>query len=154
VINTNLTLVRQSVTKAATSFDQGAAAARDEMMDTLIQLTKEEIKGERPYTDKTGRNRKSVPVKDRVYDKATDGEPPMTRTGTLRRSIHGQKTDKGFSTYSAIIGPGVVYGRALELGGEYAPANWGGKRFPYMSPAFQKFKVVAPAIIRKHIGKG
>jgi len=145
VINTNLTLVRQSVTKAATSFDQGAAAARDEMMMTLIQLTKEEIKGERAYT---------TVGKTRYYETATDGEPPQNRTGTLRRSIHGQKTDKGFGTYSAIIGPGVVYGRALELGGEYAPANWGGKRFPYMSPAFKKFQIVAPTIVRKHIGKG
>lgn len=144
MINNNLNLVRTSVSKVSSSFQSGAAAARDEMMTSLIQLTKEMIVGERGYVQ-TG--------KSRTYDPATPGQPPMSRTGTLRRSIQGQKQDLGFGSYGAIVGPGVVYGRALELGGEYAPRTWTrGQKFPYMAPAFRKFQVVAPSIIRKHIG--
>lgn len=144
MINNNLNLVRTSVSKVSSSFQSGAAAARDEMMTSLIQLTKEMIVGERGYVQ-TG--------KSRTYDVATPDLPPMNRTGTLRRSIQGQKYDLADGKYGAMVGPGVVYGRALELGGEYAPKKWTrGQKFPYMAPAFRKFQVVAPAIVRKHIG--
>jgi len=148
MINNNLRLVKESITKATRSLDDGARAARDEMMTALIQLTQEEIKGERYYFPSAG--------KSRYYAKATSGEPPQNRTGRLRRSIHGEKFNVGgFDGYEAIVGPGVVYGRALENGGDYAPPSWkDGQRFPYMAPAFRKFQSVAPMIIRKHLGFG
>ncbi len=107
---------------------KGAQNARDEMMVTLIQLSKEEIKGRRPEGQK-----------------ATAGQPPMNRTGNLRRSIRGEKRTVGFAKYTAIVGPTIIYGRAVELGGEFSPKSWKGttavKGFPYMAPAFKKFKV-------------
>jgi len=128
----------RAVNKATSKLDTGAREARDEMMTTLIQLAKEEIKGERPKGQK-----------------ATPGQPPMNRTGNLRRSIRGEKYRQGFATYSAVVGPTIVYGRSVEMGGKYAPRTWSGetksKAFPYMQPAFKKFQTVAYAIMRKHL---
>jgi len=119
----------------------GAQKARDEMMVTLIQLAKEEIKGRRPEGQK-----------------ATAGAPPMNRTGNLRRSIRGEKRTVGFAKYTAIVGPTIIYRRAVELGGEFSPPSWKGtsavKGFPYMAPAFKKFKVIAPRIVTKHLSVG
>jgi hypothetical protein len=139
VIITNLKQVRQALEKAGANMDEGARNARDEMMLALIQLSKEEIQGRRPEGQK-----------------ATAEQPPMNRTGNLRRSIRGEKFRKGFASYSAIVGPTIVYGRAVEIGGQWAPRSWKGTSamagFPYMKPAFIKFRTVAPAIIAKHIG--
>ena len=133
-------MVRQALEKAGANMDQGAMRARDEMMLTLIQLSKEQIEGRRTKGEK-----------------ATSGIPPMNRTGNLRRSIRGEKFRKGFASYSAIVGPTIIYGRAVELGGEWAPDSWRGTSamagFPYMKPAFLKFRAVAPVIIAKHIGQ-
>jgi hypothetical protein len=144
--------------------DVGARLARDEMMVALIQLAKEEIKDERPYysTDSSGqaglrtsttKGMKSVKRKDRVYQTAWRGfpEPPMNRTGTLRRSIRGEKFRVGFASYVGLVGPTVIYGRRVELGG----GNWAaGVRFPYMEPAFQKYASsgIHQQIIDKHLG--
>ena len=140
MITSNLKLVRSALEKAGADMDKGAMAARDEMMLALIQLSKEQIQGKRPKGEK-----------------ATSGQPPMNRTGNLRRSIRGEKFRKGFASYSAIVGPTIIYGRAVELGGSYAPDSWRGTSamagFPYMKPAFMKFRVIAPAIITKHIGQ-
>lgn len=140
MITSNLKLVRSALEKAGASMDKGAMAARDEMMLALIQLSKEQIEGKRPKGEK-----------------ATSGQPPMNRSGNLRRSIRGEKFRKGFASYSAIVGPTIIYGRAVELGGSYAPDSWRGTSamagFPYMKPAFMKFRVIAPAIIAKHIGQ-
>ena len=139
MIVTNLKQVRQALEKAGANMDEGARGARDEMMLALIQLSKEEIQGSRPKGQK-----------------ATSGIPPMNRTGNLRRSIRGEKFRTGFASYSAIVGPTIIYGRAVELGGAYAPSSWKGTSamagFPYMKPAFIKFRTIAPAIIAKHIG--
>jgi hypothetical protein len=141
VITSNLKLVREQVDKYAGSIDKGAENARDEMMITLIQLAKNEIQGRRPDGQK-----------------ATAGQPPMNRTGNLRRSITGEKRRVGFAKYTAIVGPTIIYGRAVELGGEFSPPSWKGttavKGFPYMSPAFRKFQVIAPRIVAKHLSVG
>lgn len=138
MITSNLRLVRQSVEKASSNIDSGARNARDELMTAFIQLAKEEIKGRRPEGQK-----------------ATAGQPPMNRTGNLRRSIRGEKYRVGFASYTAIVGPTIIYGRAVELGGRYAPNSWRGTSamsgFPYMSPAYSKFRVIAPAIIQKNL---
>lgn len=144
MIQHNLRQVREALQKASTNVDEGARNARDEMMVTLIQLSKEQI---------TGRRGKG--------EKAVAGQPPMNRTGNLRRSIRGEKfaRKKGFGTeYSAIVGPTIVYGRAVELGGSFAPESWQGtsamKGFPYMKPAYAKFRLVAADIVRKHLTIG
>lgn len=141
MIVTNLKLVRGKVTDYTKEINEGARKARDEMMVALIQLSKEEIQGRRPKGDK-----------------AVAGQPPMNRTGNLRRSIRGEKFQKGFAKYEAIVGPTIIYGRAVELGGNYSPPSWRGtsavRGFPYMAPAFKKFQVVAPAIVRKHLAIG
>jgi phage gpG-like protein len=135
LINSNINQVIRAVTKATDKLDTGARMARDEMMNTLTQYAKEEIKGRR-----------------QPGERAVSGEPPMNRTGNLRRSIKGERYRQGYATYSAVVGPTIVYGRALELGGKYAPKSWrDGQKFPYMKPAFEKFQRVAMSIMRKHL---
>ena len=139
MISHNLKLVRNGVTKATKSLDDGARNARDEMAMTLTQLAKEQIAGKRGKTNG-------------VWDKATSGQPPMNRTGNLRRSIRAEKSKTGFAKYTAIVGPTIEYGRVVELGGN---PNWSsGTKFPYMAPAYMKFRLVAPTIVRKHLTIG
>jgi phage gpG-like protein len=135
VITSNLKLVKEATKKAGKSIDDGARATRDEMMTTLIQLAKAEIVGRRPKGER-----------------ATSGKPPMNRTGNLRRSIRGEKYDIGFAKYAAIVGPTMIYGRVVELGG--APTWTKGQKFPYMSPAYAKFRLIAPRIVQKHMAIG
>jgi phage gpG-like protein len=138
MIKTNLKLVRESIEKARKEISGGAEACRDEMMSAAIQLSKEQIKGRRPEGQR-----------------ATAGQPPMNRSGNLRRSIRGEKRVVGFAQYTAIVGPTIVYGRAVELGGEYAPRSWKGTSamagFPYMRPGYEQLRKVAPNIIRKNL---
>ena len=135
MITSNLKLVREATKKAGKSIDDGARATRDEMMTTLIQLAKAEIVGKRPKGQR-----------------ATSGQPPMNRTGNLRRSIRGEKYNVGFAKYEAIVGPTMIYGRAVEMGG--APTWTRGQKFPYMSPAYAKFRLIAPRIVQKHMAIG
>ena len=127
-IPNNLRLVRQSVTKAIDDVDLAAKAARDEIMNALIQLAMEEIR-----TDG------GAP--------APDG-PPVNRTGNLRRSIRGERFNIGFANYSAVVGPTIEYGRVLELGFS------NGNKYPYIAPAYEKFKKsgVVEQIFKKHLG--
>ncbi len=135
MITSNLKLVREATKKAGKSIDDGARATRDEMMTTLIQLAKAEIVGRRPKGER-----------------AISGKPPMNRTGNLRRSIRGEKYNVGFAKYEAIVGPTMIYGRAVEMGG--APTWTKGQKFPYMSPAYAKFRLIAPRIVQKHMAIG
>ena len=135
MITSNLKLVKEATKKAGKSIDDGARATRDEMMTTLIQLAKAEIVGRRPKGER-----------------ATSGQPPMNRTGNLRRSIRGEKYNVGFAKYEAIVGPTIIYGRAVEMGG--APTWTKGQKFPYMSPAYAKFRLIAPRIVQKHMAIG
>jgi hypothetical protein len=141
MIVTNLKLVRNSLEKTASNMNSGAENLAKEAMTIMIQLSKSEIKGRRP-----------------VGQKATAGQPPMNRTGNLRRSITGQKRKVGFAQYQVIVGPTIEYGRAVELGGGYAPRSWKGTSamagFPYMAPAFVKFKPLLPSLVRKHLSIG
>lgn len=133
----NLRLVTQSWDKFKKNVDVSARKARDEMMTSMIQLSKEEIQGKRPKGQKAWTGKPT---------------PPMNRTGDLRRSIRGEKYNLGFANYKAIVGPTIIYGRRVEMGG----GNWPkGVRFPYMEPAWLKFKnQVHAQIVRKYFGKG
>ena len=135
MITSTLKLVKEATKKAGKSIDDGARATRDEMMTTLIQLAKAEIVGRRPKGER-----------------AESGKPPMNRTGNLRRSIRGEKYNGGFAKYEAIVGPTMIYGRAVEMGG--APTWTKGQKFPYMSPAYAKFRLIAPRIVQKHMAIG
>lgn len=133
MLTQNLRLVRKSVDKLGNNIDLSTRMARDEMMAALIQLSKEQIKGRRPEGQKAWTG---TPT------------PPMNRTGDLRRSIRGEKFRQGFASYTAVVGPTIIYGRRVELGG----GNWpSGVRFPYMEPAYKDFRTqVLPQIQAKY----
>ena len=137
-INSNLKYIESTWQKATVKIDTSSRQARDEMMNALVDLSKKQIKGTRP-----------------AGQKATAGQSPMNRTGNLRKSIKGVKVRSGYGKYSAVVGPDIVYGLAVEMGGQYAPPSWRGttamRGFPYMEPAFDKFKKVEfPKIVNKY----
>ena len=136
MINSNLRLVRKVWEEKTTSLDVAARAARDEMMVALIQLSKEQI--ERRRTKDSNGKWTPTPV---------PGESAWSRSGDLRRSITGQRFNVGFAHYEAVVGPTIVYARKVELGGP----NWKpGVRYPYMEPAYEKFRtVIVPQVQTK-----
>ena len=135
IISNNIPEVMRKVLEAEKKIDHGAMRARDEMMNQLIQISKGEIKGKR-----------------QPGEKAEAGKPPKNRTGKLRLSIHGKKEREGYATYSAMVGPGMIYGRRVELGSNGGKRPWPeGVKFPYMKPAWEKFRPLALGIIRKHL---
>ena len=155
MIVNNINAVKKAITSQTRKIDEGARAARDEMMTTFIQLAQEEIQGERGVI---GNKIKFVDGqakrggKLRGDDPAVPGQPPKNRTGNLRRSIRGEKAREGFASYTAIVGPTIIYGRSVEIGGKYAPPTWrNNEKFPYMQPAFNKFQRLVGSIIRKHL---
>jgi hypothetical protein len=133
LIKSNLKLVKKIWTDTTNKVDVATRAARDEMMAALIQLSKEQIQGVRPKGQTAWQG---FPT------------PPMNRTGNLRRSIRGEKFRTGFASYEAIVGPTIIYGRKVELGGP----NWrAGVKFPYMEPAYQIYRSqVHQQIINKY----
>ena len=60
------------------------------------------------------------------------GEGPNVVTGNLVNNIRAERPVKGFKSYSAVIGSGAEYARAIELGN---PVWKSGVKFPYMTPA-------------------
>lgn len=141
MITTNVPMVIKSLNNISREIDVRALQTRNELTRLFLFLAKSEIKGSR---------------KKAGYP-AIPGKPPMNLTGTLRRSIVARKYQKGFADYRSIVGPTVVYARALELGGRYAPPSWRGTKaqedgFPFMKPAFDKFAPRARTIIRKNYG--
>jgi hypothetical protein len=61
-----------------------------------------------------------------------NGEGPNRGTGNLLTSMTFSSSRKGFGTYTAQVGAGAVYARALELGN---PRWTSGVKYPYMQPA-------------------
>ena len=61
-----------------------------------------------------------------------DGEGPNRGTGNLLTSMTYGSSRKGFGSYTAEVGAGAVYARALELGN---PRWASGVKYPYMEPA-------------------
>ena len=100
MLTQNLNLVRKSVDKLGRNIDISTRMARDEMMMALVQLSKEQIQGKRP--------------KGQVAWTGTP-QPPMNRTGDLRRSIRGEKFRQGFASYTVIVGPTIIYGPTIAV---------------------------------------
>jgi len=134
----NLPQVEAALLAYKQQFDMRVSNAAREISIALESYGKREIKGERPKGEK-----------------AITGEPPMNRTGNLRRSIRGTSQRVGFAKYSAIAGTDMIYGRAVEVGAPYNPPSWqNGEHFPYLEPALQKFAMsgLITRILIKHIG--
>jgi hypothetical protein len=119
----NLPQVEAALTAYMSVFDAQVGAASKEVSIALESFGKREIVGQRPKGQK-----------------ATPNQPPMNRTGNLRRSIRGFTERKGFGMYQAVVGSDMVYARAVEIGDPYNPPSWTqGQKFPYLEPALKKF---------------
>jgi len=118
-----------------------------EISQALAGAGMRQIKGERPYRETSGGGR--------VYEKAVSGQPPMSRTGDLRRSIRGQHMRLGYATYEAVVGADMIYARAVEVGAPYNPPSWqNNEHFPFLKPALEEFTRtnLVVRILRKHLG--
>lgn len=134
----NLPQVEAALQAYRRGFDMRVGNATLEISQALEGYGKREIKGERPKGQK-----------------AVTGEPPMNRTGNLRRSIRGQHMRIGFAKYQAIVGADMIYARAVEVGAPYNPPSWqNNEHFPYLQPALDKFATsgLVLRILRKHLG--
>jgi hypothetical protein len=134
----NLPQVEAALQSYMRGFDMRIGNATREISYAIEGLGKRQIKGERP-----------------PGEKAVIGQPPMNRTGNLRRSIRGQHQRLGYATYQAIVGADMVYARAVEVGAPYNPPSWqNNERFPYLQPALQEFvrTNLTIRILRKHLG--
>ena len=69
--------------------------------------------------------------KDYRGHEGTQSSPDRV-TGTLARSIKTEVRRLGFTKYVALVGPTVIYGRAVELGGK------NNKPYPYVAPVFRE----------------
>ena len=111
--------MRQLGERVAIAGERGARQAAA----YIEKLAKEEITGGHPRGTPTP---------------SSPGEPPTNITGTLRRSISASDPQAmATGAYSVQVGPTVIYGRHVELGGP----NWPpGVSYPYMRPAYEKAK--------------
>lgn len=92
----------------------------------------------------------SAAVVERQAKINASGRPgPEVRTGAHRRSfVTVGPTSIGPGRYQCLVGPTMVYSRALELGHPRWPA---GVKYPSLGPAMEFAQRVAiPAIFRKH----
>jgi hypothetical protein len=134
----NLPQVEAALQAYMRGFDMRIGNATLEISQAIEGLGKRQIKGERPKGEK-----------------AVSGQPPMNRTGNLRRSIRGQHQRLGYATYQAIVGADMIYARAVEVGAPYNPPSWqSGEHFPYLQPALDEFAKsnLTIRILRKHLG--
>ena len=134
----NLSQVKAALNAYQANYDIRIGLAVFEISQALEGFGKREITGVRPKGEK-----------------AVTGQPPMNRTGNLRRSIRGQSMRMGFAKYTAIVGADMVYARAVEVGAPYNPPSWqNGERFTYLQPALEKFATsnLILRILRKHLG--
>lgn len=134
----NLPEVERALLAYQRDFDHRIAAAALEISTRLEAMARREIKGRRPQGEK-----------------ATTGQPPMNRSGDLRRSIMSTSERKGFGKYEAIVGAEMIYARAVEVGAPYNPPSWrNGERFPFLQPAVEKAikSNIVQKILQKHLG--
>lgn len=118
--------------------DMAISQAAVEISLRLEGMAKRNIKGKRPEGEK-----------------ATSGQPPMNRTGNLRRSIAGTTGRQGFGSYVSVVGAYMEYARAVEMGAPYNPPTWTqGEHFPFLNPAVQDFikSNMMNRILKKHLG--
>lgn len=134
----NLPQVEAALQAYMRGFDMRIGNATFEISQALEGFGKRQIKGQRPEGEK-----------------AITGQPPMNRTGNLRRSIRGQHMRLGYATYEAVVGADMIYARAVEVGAPYNPPSWqNNEHFPYLEPALEQFAKtnLIVRILRKHLG--
>ncbi len=79
------------------------------------------------------------------------GSPPNRRSGNLMRSTRARPV-RGFRGFAAEVGPGVIYGRRLEVS-----KNEGGFGYPYLRPTVDRIRprasrIAVQAFLRKWRG--
>lgn len=130
----NINQVLKELEKSHVDVDKAIALATDRVAMLAVGQMKKQIRGVAPREKRNRQRATSKGAKGSSYwhyfTRTDPGNPPHNRTGNLRRSIHAS-SKKGFDgSYSAIVGPGAVYARALEVTG----VGTSGKRYPFVEP--------------------
>lgn len=91
-----------------------------------------------------------------IEAKAKENAPVVT--GTLRRSIVVTgPVPTGHGSFSATVGPTVIYGRRIELGFHGTDSigrHYDQSGHPYFQPGFDSAKAEMPAIFERHWAEG
>jgi hypothetical protein len=129
IVIKNLTEVLAAINGSADKIAQGAQIGIMRAGLAVERQAKLNFQGTRSYQKKVSRN--GIPYIVTSPKKHVGGSGPNTVTGNLKRSI---KTTfvVGFGTYTAEVGPTMIYARQVEKGG----GNWpSGVKYPYLEPA-------------------
>ena len=136
----NVSQVLGALTAEASKFEQAVAYGLAQVAFAFERQAKQNFSGTR--------RRVGGHIEPRYH---VGGDKPNVITGNLRRSIN-TKIVKGFEgSYTATVGPSMVYARAVEQG----LPNWKrGRGYPYIEPAYKTVKprvssIFANAVARK-----
>ena len=129
IVIKNLQDVLTAIDGAAEKIEQGAQLGIMRVGLAVERQAKLNFQGTRSYQKKVSKNGRPYIVTS--PKKHVGGSGPNTVTGNLKRSI---KTTfvVGLGTYTAEVGPTMIYARQVEKGG----GNWrSGVKYPYLEPA-------------------
>lgn len=129
IVITNLKDVLAAIDGSAEKIAQGAQIGIMRVGLAVERQAKLNFQGTRSYEKRVSKNGR--PWLKITPPKHVGGSGPNTVTGNLKRSI---KTTyrKGFDTYTAEVGPTMIYARQVEKGGGKWPS---GVKYPYLEPA-------------------
>jgi hypothetical protein len=132
IVIKNLQDVLAAIDGAADKIEQGAQLG---IMRAGLQIERQaklNFQGTRTYEKRVSKSGR--PWLKITPPKHVGGSGPNTVTGNLKRSI---KTTyrSGLGTYTAEVGPTMIYARQVEKGGGKWPS---GVKYPYLEPAALK----------------
>jgi hypothetical protein len=129
IVIKNLREVLAAIDGAAEKIEQGAALGIMRVGLAVERQAKLNFQGTRSYEKRVSKNGRAYIVTS--PPKHVGGSGPNTVTGNLKRSIRTTYRS-GFDTYTAEVGPTLIYARQVEKGGGKWPV---GVKYPYLEPA-------------------
>ena len=130
----NFSEFQTSVNRWLARFDQAAEGAMSLIArQAYVNAKKNADSASNPPVRVTARNGKQY-YRYNPHISPGDGRGPNRGTGNLLTSMTFSSSRQGFGSYTAEVGVGAVYARALEYGN---PRWRSGVKYPYMGPALK-----------------
>jgi hypothetical protein len=129
IVIKNLAEVLAAIDGSAEKIAQGAQLGIMRVGLAVERQAKLNFQGTRNYEKRVSKNGRPYLVI--TPPKHVGGSGPNTVTGNLKRSIRTVYRH-GFDTYTAEVGPTLIYARQVEKGGGKWPP---GVKYPYLEPA-------------------
>jgi len=133
-VSDNFSEFQTSVNRWLARFDQAAEGAMSLIArQVYVNAKKNADSASNPPVRVTARNGKQY-YRYNPHISPGDGRGPNRGTGNLLTSMTFSSSRQGFGSYTAEVGAGAVYARALEYGN---PRWRSGVKYPYMGPALK-----------------